>query len=125
MSKRNKLQITAEVQLKRGETRTYTGRFLGLLKDDEFNALVQEKEAMKKISTGPSMPLCPVFMRHDILTGMRFVMTAKYINGVATDGKMIFVSERLDRAGHTDPNVRQVRLTTVSQRDIYIEERDL
>lgn len=120
----NNLMITAEIPLNGGETRTYTGRFLGLILDDQFNALVQEKDVMRKIETRPSLPLCPVFMKNDNLSGHRFVMTVKKINGNSVAGKQLFVSERLDHAWKVDPGDHRVRLTTVNKKDIYIVEKE-
>lgn len=122
MSKKS--TVTAEIPLEGNDSRTYTGRLLGLIKDDEFNALVQKVEAMKKVETRPTVALCPMFMEYDEVVGHRFVLATRKINGADVQGKKMFISERLDEVSEVNPNTRKVQLKTASGKFIYLEERD-
>jgi len=87
--------IELTIELGDGDRRKYTGRFLGFIKDDEFNALAQNKELAHKIESKESKPLIEVCSATDDLAGHRLVMTVKKINDINIKSKKLFVSNRL------------------------------
>lgn len=95
MSKLIELTIDAP-----GDQRKYTGRFLGFITDDEFNALVQRddksRELAHKIESKETKPLTSVCSALDDVTDYRLVMTIKKINDVNVQGKKLFISEKLN-----------------------------
>lgn len=104
--------------------REYTGRFLGLIKDDEFNALVAKaKEIASRLETKGDVPLIPLFMEYDELQGMRFVLAIKMVNGIACGAKKLFISERLDWVREARPEGRVVELVTADNKDITLVEK--
>ena len=50
----------------------YTGRFLGFIKDDEFNAICQSKKAAGKIESKETKPLIDVCQKYDIKVHLNF-----------------------------------------------------
>jgi len=74
----------------------YTGRFLGFLKDDEFNALTQNKKVAHKIESRETKNFTDVCSVNDELEGKRLVMAIKKIDGKGIVGKKLFVTEKLD-----------------------------
>ena len=82
----------------------YVGRFLGFIKDDEFNAICQSKKAASKIESKETKPLIDVCRKYDNLIGHRIVMVIKKIGdadiGIA---KKLFISERLDFISAVEP----------------------
>lgn len=91
----SKNQITLTVPTAVGEDRIYEGRFLGFVKADEFNALAQEKAAAAKVESRETKDMLEVCRAMDEVEGMRFVLTAKKINGKNTKTKTLFISEKL------------------------------
>ena len=94
MSDKKKL-IELKMEMGNGDQRKYTGRFLGFIKDDEFNALAQDKELAHKIGSKESKSLIDVCSATDDLDGHRIVMTVKKINDINVKEKKLFVSDRL------------------------------
>jgi len=91
MSKQVKLSTTVD-----GKERTYTGRFIGFIKDDEFNALVQNVDKVAaRLESKASQDLMDVASRFDKLVGHRFVMTVKKIDGESCLKKMLYITEGL------------------------------
>jgi hypothetical protein len=95
--KKKLIELTMEIG--KNHKRKYTGRFLGFIKDDEFNALVQSsddsKELAHKIESKETKPLIDICSSMDDLVGHRLVMTIKKINDVNVPDKKLFVSEKL------------------------------
>lgn len=120
--------INLEIDLDDGGSRTYTGRFLGFVKPDEFNALVQEEEAARKIETRPSVDFIKVFSAFETgkkeFLSWRIVLATKTINGEPAGEKKLFVSEPLDILASLSTEKREARLVTINDTDIYISEGD-
>ena len=94
MSDKKRL-IELTIEIGNNQKRRYTGRFLGFIKDDEFNALTQSKELAHKIESKETKSLTDVCGAMDDLTGHRLVMTVKKVNDVSITRKKLFVSEKL------------------------------
>jgi hypothetical protein len=74
----------------------YTGRFLGFIKDDEFNALIQNTDEVgPKLESKPTQPLLEVASKFDNMAGYRLVMVVKTENGKSVLAKKLFISESL------------------------------
>jgi hypothetical protein len=75
----------------------YVGRFLGFIKDDEFNALVDKPgKVAQRLESKASLPLVEIAKTKAKLNGCRLVMTIKKIDDEACFAKRLFVSGRLD-----------------------------
>jgi hypothetical protein len=106
----------------------YTGRFLGFIKEDEFNALCQSTpEVSTKLESKATQDLIEVSKKFDNMTGYRLVMTVKKVGDKSVLKKTLFVSEDLDiitevkPALGTDPG--QVRLQSNNgTNDIIVQE---
>lgn len=76
--------------------RKYTGRFLGFIKDDEFNGLVQNvDDVAAKLESKATQPLIKVAQGFGDVTGYRLVMTIKKIDGENCLKKSLYITERL------------------------------
>lgn len=120
MSDKKKI-IELTVELDNKEERKYTGRFLGFIKDDEFNALTQSKELAHKIESKETKSITSVCSAMDTLNGQRLVMTIKKINDVNINGsKKLFVSEKLNYISTSAG--KKVEIVQDDGNDINIEE---
>jgi len=81
------------------EEKIYEGRFLGFLKDDEFNALIQKLgDVAPRLESKPTQSPIEVLRSSAKLPGTRLVMVIKKIESEAVVKKMLFVSPRCDYA---------------------------
>lgn len=79
-----------------GETK-YTGRFLGFIKDDEFNALMKNPDKVStRLESKATQPIVEIASKFDDVVGYRLVMTIKKIDDRSVLRKMLFISERID-----------------------------
>jgi hypothetical protein len=99
----------------------YIGRFLGFLKDDEFNALTQNKKVAHKIESRGTKDFLDVCDANDNLNGKRLVMAVKKIGGKGIVGKKLFVTEKLDYITQTTGN--EVLIMTEDGTPLEIEEK--
>jgi len=105
------------------ENKTYTGRFLGFMKDDEFNALVQNGDKVaSRIETKATQDIMDTAIKFNDVSGHRLVMAVKEIDR-ATTNKKLFVSARLNVCRLVDPANGKVTLTTEDQEDVEILEK--
>jgi hypothetical protein len=96
--------------------RKYIGRFLGFIKDDEFNAICQSKKAASKIESKETKPLIEVCKMHDTLKGYRLILVIKKIDGTSVNmDKKLFVSERLNYIS---------LVSTQEKRAVFVSEND-
>ena len=94
MSKQQLIDLNTTIA---GKERRYVGRFLGFIKDDEFNALVQNTdEVSTKLESKATQPIMEVVAKFDEIVGHRLVMTVKKIDNENTKKKMLFITESLD-----------------------------
>jgi len=119
MSDKKKI-IELTVELDNKEERKYTGRFLGFIKDDEFNALTQSKELAHKIESKETKSITSVCSAMDTLNGQRLVMTIKKINDVNINGRKLFVSEKLNYISNAGG--KTLEIVQDDGNDINIEE---
>jgi hypothetical protein len=79
-----------------GKEKKYVGRFLGFIKDDEFNALVQNVEDVAaRLESKATQPLLKVAAKFDEINGYRLIMAVKRVNNETVIKKMLYVSEGL------------------------------
>lgn len=115
---------TVEVRVGKGggEIKTYNGRFLGFLTDDEFNALVQNLEDVaSRLECKETKPLLPLARKTDVLPGTRFVIAVRKIDGEEVMTKHLFVSPRLDYITSVEGNQVSIELKN-SDKFIVLEE---
>lgn len=93
----------------------YVGRFLGFIKDDEFNAICQSKKAAQKVESKETKPLIEVCKNYDTLVGYRIVMVIKKTDGTSIIAKKLFISEKLNYISQV--NSKEKRATFVSESD--------
>lgn len=93
MAKQQLIELHTSVD---GKKCKYTGRFLGFIKDDEFNALVQNtEEVATRLESKATQPIMEVVAKFDNMIGYRLVMVVKKIDGEDMLKKMLFITEGL------------------------------
>jgi hypothetical protein len=99
----------------------YVGRFLGFIKDDEFNALIDKPgEVAQRLESKASLPLVEIARTRDKLNGHRLVMTIKKIDDEACFTKRLFVSGRLDLIDEVAGT--KVKISTDDDNVLLLEE---
>jgi hypothetical protein len=89
-----------------GKEQTYTGRFLGFIKDDEFNALVQKPDKVAtRLESKATQSLMDVATKFDTMIGHRLVMTIKKIGDAEHVSKSLFITEGLTIIDSVTPRV--------------------
>lgn len=105
------------------QERKYTGRFLGFIKDDEFNALCHSKELANKIECKETQPLMGAIINRSNLSGYRLVLVVKKVNDTAVKDKRLFVSEKLDLISGENEKEKKVIITAENKNQIIVQER--
>jgi len=107
----------------------YEGRLLGLINDDEFNALARNSVVRGRCITKRTMPLsviteCKKFDGIDGLNGLRLVVAVKKKDGVDCYKKILLVSEKLEYISY----VREDGCTAFAGKNnswMTVEEREV
>jgi hypothetical protein len=100
----------------------YVGRFLGFIKDDEFNAICQSKAAAGKIESKETKSLMDVCSKYDELTGYRIVMVIKKIDNRMITNKKLFVSERLSFISSVEPGRKRAVFISENENNFTVRE---
>jgi len=80
-----------------GKERKYVGRFLGFIKDSEFNALIQNSDKVAtRLESKATQPIMEVAAKFNEMIGHRLVMTVKKIDDTTVLKKMLFITEGLE-----------------------------
>jgi hypothetical protein len=80
-----------------GKDCKYVGRFLGFIKDDEFNALIDKPgDVGVKLESKATQPIMDIISNFDNMAGYRLIMTVKKINDTTTLKKLLYITEGLD-----------------------------
>ena len=80
-----------------GKERKYTGRFLGFIKDDEFNALIQNADKVStRLESKATQPIMEVATKFSEMIGHRLVMTVKKVDDKDVLNKTLFITEGLE-----------------------------
>ena len=80
-----------------GKERKYVGRFLGFIKDDEFNALVQNSDKVSaRLESKATQSIMEVAAKFSEMIGHRLVMTVKKMDDINVKKKMLFITEGLE-----------------------------
>lgn len=102
----------------------YVGRFLGFIKDDEFNALVSNvDEVPSKLESKATQSLVELARSMDNLPASRLVMTVKTVNDKTVIGKQLFVSPRCDYVSSISKSEVVIELEG-NKNELIIEEGD-
>jgi len=124
-----------DLQLSVGEKEfKYTGRFLGFIKDDEFNALIQNADQVaSKLESSISQPLMDIISKFDNIIGHRLVMTVKKLDGQSVKNKTLLITDglqiidsvipRKDKAGE-DSVMGMVTFTSNKDETISVQEAE-
>ncbi len=107
----------------------YTGRFLGFIKDDEFNALVQNTDKVAaKIESKATQSIMDVASAFSDMAGYRLVMTVKKIFNQSVPGKILLITDGLDVIDKvipsSDDKPGKVGFQTLKQDIITVEETE-
>ena len=112
----------------------YTGRFLGFIKDDEFNALVQNASKVAvKLESKATQPIMDVVAKFDNIIGHRLVMTVKKLDDQNFVKKTLLVTECLQiidsvvprkEKANEDPVMGKVTFTSNKDETISVQEAE-
>lgn len=118
----SKQNITLKTTIE-GQEYNYSGRFLGFLKDDEFNAMVQSVDKVAgKIESKATMSLVALARSTDTLPAQRLVMTVKSINGESIIPKKLFISPRCHFVSSVGGTEVIIELENEGNNSLVIEE---
>ena len=102
MSELTLIELKTQVD---GKDMKYIGRFLGFIKDDEFNALVQStSDVAVKLESKATLSLMEIAAKFDVMTGHRLVMTVKKVDDSSVVKKTLFVTEPLSMIDSVSPS---------------------
>jgi len=105
MSKQQLIELST---YENGEERRRIGRFLGFIKDDEFNALIQKTEDVSpRLESKATQPLMDVVAKFDNMAGYRLVMSVKKIDGKNTIKKLLYITEGLTMIDSVSPRTEE------------------
>jgi len=104
----SKQQLIELVTTESGKERKYLGRFLGFIKDDEFNALIQKTtDVSPRLESKNTQPLIEVAAKFDNMAGYRLIMVVKKIDGESTLKKLLYVSQGLTMIDSVTPRTEE------------------
>ena len=104
----SKQQLIELVTTEDGQEKKYVGRFLGFIKDDEFNALVQKTgDVSPRLESKGTQPLMEVVTKFDNMAGYRLIMAIKKIDGVATVKKLLYITKNLVMIDSVTPRIEE------------------
>ena len=110
-----------------GKERKYTGRFLGFIKDSEFNALVQNADKVAtRLESKATQPIMEVAAKFSEMIGHRLVMTVKKADDKDVLKKTLFITEGLEVIDSVVPgkDKENGKVTFKSSTDEIIEVRE-
>ena len=102
--------------------RKYIGRFLGFIKDDEFNAICQSKKAAGKIESKETKPLIEICQSCDDLLGYRIIMVIKETDGKPVPAKKLFISEKLSFISSVSPTEKKAVFISEDGNNLVMRE---
>jgi len=93
MSKQQLIELSVTED---GQERKYVGRFLGFIKDDEFNALIQKpSDVSPRLESKNTQDLMKVAAKFDNMAGFRLIMAVKKVDNEAVVKKLLYVTRGL------------------------------
>lgn len=93
MSKQQLIELSVTED---GQERKYVGRFLGFIKDDEFNALIQKpSDVSPRLESKNTQDLMKVAAKFDNMAGFRLIMAVKKVDNEAAVKKLLYVTRGL------------------------------
>jgi len=84
--------------------RTYEGRLLGLIDDNEFHCIMKNRSTQNKIYSSETIPLKEITDNFNRLKGLRLVISLRKVDGKNIPGKRLFISEKLSYITHQSKN---------------------
>ena len=117
-----KVQTQIEVCAGKNNNVKYKGRLLGLITDEEFNAIIKSAGLQKKVATKETVLLSEITDNHKDLSGYRLVLAIKSKDDITVIGKKLFVSERLHLVSYVRPNKNECGITGEVNSYMFIKE---
>jgi hypothetical protein len=91
-----------------GKGRKYIGRFLGFIKDDEFNALVQNTDQVAtRLESKATLSIMEIAAMFDNMAGHRLIMTVRKIDDKSVAKKTLYVTEGLTMINSVSPRTKE------------------
>jgi len=100
----------------------YKGRLLGLVTDEEFNAIINSARLQKKVATKETISLKEITDNHKDLAGHRLVLAIKYKDDITSVGKKLFISERLYLVSYVRASKGECGITGETNSYLFIKE---
>jgi len=126
MSVQQQISLTMTVA---GKERKYTGRFLGFIKDSQFNAMIQHPdEVPTRLESKATQPIMEIAAKFDEIMGHRLIMTVRKVDNENVLKKMLFITEGLEvinsvaKGTGKDKDVGKVTFKSTSEEIIEVEE---
>ena len=94
MSVQQQISLTMTVA---GKERKYTGRFLGFIKDSEFNAMVQNPDKVPtRLESKATQPIMKIAAKFNEIVGHRLIMTVRKVGDKNITKKTLLITEGLE-----------------------------
>jgi hypothetical protein len=124
MSIQQQISLTMTVA---GKERKYTGRFLGFIKDSEFNAMIRHPDKVPtRLESKATQPIMEIAAKFNEIMGHRLIMTVKKVDDRNVLKKTLFITEGLEVinsvAKGKDKDVGKVTFKSASEEIIEVEE---
>ncbi len=105
------------------DCKTYYGRLLGLIDDQEFAAMIGDSKLQKKCITKETKPLSDIADNWSDLTGYRLVIALKKVNGIDVCKKLL-ITDRLGlvsfvRQGESESSL-DIGISTAGSNGSYV-----
>jgi hypothetical protein len=117
-----KVQTQIEVWTGGEDGIKYQGRLLGLITDEEFNAIMNSASLQKRVITKETVPLREITENYKDLSGHRIVLAIKSKNDVVVMGKKLFISERLHLMSYVRDAKGECGITGETDSYLFIKE---
>jgi hypothetical protein len=112
-----------------GKERKYIGRFLGFIKDSEFNAMIQFPDKVPtRLESKATQPIMEIAAKFNEIVGHRLIMTVRKVDDRNVLKKTLFITEGLEvinsvaKGTGKDKDVGKVTFKSTSEEIIEVEE---
>lgn len=124
-----KTVVETELNLYTGTRKSYIGRFLGFLREEEWAKTLGNPEITSRIETRPSQSLiacCKKVNENNWgLKGIRFVLSIKESGGKPAIIKFLLISDKLNYISEMKPDTREVVFVTMKGEHIFMKEKEV
>jgi len=128
MSVQQQISLTMAVA---GKEQKYIGRFLGFIKDSEFNAMVQCPDKVPaRLESKATQPIMEIAAKFDEIVGHRLIMTVRKVDNRNAVKKTLLITEGLEiidsvaQGTGKDKNGGKVTFKSSSGEIIEVEEME-